>query len=253
MLKYFLIVVAALCSSSALADTGASTDNIASSSGIILSGIMALIYLGSFLSGCYLTWRVIHGIATFEQLKRSSTNPIGQLIVKMVIAGMLLAPSLTVQMGSNTLGLTSGGDYCYAFSSDLSSMASDSATKRILQYSQSGDCFKSATSEYVGKLTEKLADSQKGVVESLLVGKFRVVIGIFQTIAAYFFFTAWFTITKISDGTERQSTYSKQAVIIIVSLLFINMPSLVNWGYDFITWLSGSNGLGDATANFGAK
>ncbi|MGR5368512.1 hypothetical protein [Photobacterium damselae] len=226
---------------------------MAATSGIILSGIMGVIYVGAFLSGCYLTWRVIHGIATFDQLKRSSTNPIGQLITKMVIAGMLLAPSFTVRMGSGTLGLTSGNnDFCYAFSSDLSSVASDSATKRILQYSQSGDCFKSATSEYVSKLTDKLEESQKGAVESLLVGKFRVVIGIFQTIAAYFFFTAWFTITKISDGTERQSTYSKQAVIIIISILFINMPSLVGWGYDFISWLSGSNGLGDGTSSFGA-
>lgn len=244
MFKYFLVIIGALYSSTALA----ATEDMSKSAGIVLSGAMALIYLGAFLGGAYLIWRVIHGIATFDQLKRSSTNPIGQLIIKAIIGGMLLAPALTIQLGSNTLGFTNGNEqYCYAFSSELSAMSSNSKTKGILQYSAPNDCFKTATSGYVQKLTDRLADSQKSAVESLLVGKFRVVIGIFQTIAMYFLFTAWFTITKISDGTERQSSYSKQAVIIMVSLLFINMPSLVEWGYDFITWLSGSAGLGDVT------
>ena len=248
MFKYFLVGIIAFCSSTAMA---ASSDNIAQSSGVILSGIMSLVYLGAFLSGCYLTFGVIQGIATFEQLKRNSSNPVGQLIMKMIIAGVLLAPSAAIQMGSNTLGFTSGGgSYCYAFSDDLKNVSTDSSSKGIVDYSQTGDCFATATSSYVNKLTDKLAASQKDSVKALLVGKIRVVIGIFQTIAAYFFFTAWFTITKISDGTERQSTYAKQAVIIMVSLVFINMPSLVDWGYEFIKWLTGSSGLGGT--NLGA-
>ncbi|PSU89766.1 hypothetical protein [Photobacterium kishitanii] len=200
--------------------------------GSFLSYFIVLIYSVAFMGGAYFILTIIGNLCDFDKFKQRSDSPIRQLFVRGLIAGILMNPSNIIGMVSNSLGYDLNGDasYCFAFSETLQTASSakvDNGSGLNWKYKSHEGCFTSATNSYVKKLTDKINQSEHKKITDLLVGKFRIIVGIFQTIAIYFFFSAWFKIAQISEGKERQTTYGKQIIIIIVSCVFINLPSTI--------------------------
>ncbi|ELP6119033.1 TPA: hypothetical protein I7730_16395 [Vibrio vulnificus] len=247
MFKGGTLALALLATSPAFA----SGDPVAAASiGKEISALMILIYAVSILLGLKILLTIVFDVLNWSRFSQEHANSMRVIVVKAAVAAVLLSPQASIMMISNTLGFSSSMEepYCFAYTNklgqnDFKSLKFD-GTDSLQGDGNVSKCYETASSNYISELKNKMDDAEKNRVEAFLNGNARIVIAIFQVIAAYFYFSAWYTIMQISNGTERQSTYGKQIVIIIVSSGFLNLPHLMLFVSNIILTLRSALGLG---------
>ncbi|MDK9793282.1 hypothetical protein [Vibrio sp. D431a] len=241
MVKIILYLAATLFSFSASANTGGQIPASA-----IVYVLMYSAYMLSVGAGLFALYKLIDGIRNYTDLSQRDEHLSKKLAARLILAGLLLNPQGTVTMVTNTVigddGNKDGQCYAYQmnfdesmtkFQSDIKSIASTNSDpisrvkSRIYNAgSKAGEheCYTEPTSKFVQKLSGELADKESKLFDQLMSTKARFLIGLIQAIGLFFFFNAWIKMWAISEGTERQSTYKGQMLVVAMSSLIINLP-----------------------------
>ncbi|CAH7346726.1 conserved membrane hypothetical protein [Vibrio chagasii] len=218
-------------------------------------------YSISIAGGLFLLYKLIDGIKNYSELSQRDEHLSKKLVVRMMLAGAMLNPQgIVSMMTASTVGddgNLSGQCYAYKMSfdediSDFSTIMRNSSgsggassvkdaiwKKATASDGAKNDCYDKATTDFVNKLSSELHDSERTIFEKLMSEKVRFIVGLIQVIGLFFFINAWFKVWAIAEGTERQSTYKGQAVVIIMSSLIINLPKtavLIINSYSYISF-----------------
>ena len=193
----------------------------------------------SFMFGAALILSIISTLSDFEKFKQRAENPSRQLIVRGLIAAILMNPASSVMVLSETLGfnVTKNNEFCFAYRLDPQTRNHDV----IRQNGETRECYKKATNSLQKQLKDKYETLNSTELSKFFNGKFKLVISIFQVIAMYFYLSAWFKIYSISEGKERQTTYGKQVVVLLFSTVFLNLPTAMDAGYQWLNTLNLNN------------
>ncbi|MGR5269745.1 hypothetical protein ACPV5R_18555 [Vibrio astriarenae] len=231
-------------SSSAIADTAVQSGGKLPASGIIYILIFTA-YSVSVAGGLFLLYKLIDGVRNYSELVKSDPHLSKKIAVRLMLSGALLNPQGLVSMiTASTIGDDGNkAGQCYAYSmdfdmkmdtfSDMLAGASGGVSdvkKNIWSNISSAEktknkCYEEATSAYISMLVKELHKSEQELFDKLMSSKVRFLIGLVQVIGLFFFINAWLKVYAISEGSDRQSTYKGQAVVIIMSSLIINLPN----------------------------
>lgn len=227
-----IIPLVLLFAAPAFADSGQLDINIGKGA----QSFIALFYMVSFMCGAALVLSIISTLSDFEKFKQRAENPSRQLIVRGLIAAILMNPASSVMVLSETLGfnVTNKNEFCFAYQLDPQTKNHDVIKKN----GQTRGCYTKATSSLQKQLEEKYKTLNSTEVSKFFNGKFKLVISIFQVIAMYFYLSAWFKIYSISEGKERQTTYGKQVVVLLFSTVFLNLPTAMDAGYQWLNTIN---------------
>lgn len=228
-----IIPLTILLTSPAFAEKTASASDIMVGKGA--QSFIALFYMVSFICGAALLLSIVSTFADYEKFKQRAENPSRQLIIRALIAGILMNPSTSVMILSETLGfqVNKSNHFCFAY--QLNAVKSGDVIK---QDGTTRECYNTATNNLQSSLKAKYDTLNATELASFLTGKFKIVVTIFQVIAMYFYLSAWFKIYSISEGKERQTTYGKQVIVLLFSTVFLNLPTAMDAGYK---WLNSIN------------
>ncbi|EIO4083903.1 hypothetical protein LQK65_004385 [Vibrio parahaemolyticus] len=199
---------------------------------ISIQSFIGLFYVVSFIVGATILLSIVSTLADFDKFKQRAENPARQLAIRFVIAGILMNPSTSVMVMSETLGFSVSNENQFCFAYNLKPNPTEGG---VITDGSTRQCYKSAATSLQNALKEKHSQLDKSELQTFLQGKFKVVIGVFQVIAMYFYLSAWFKIYSISEGKERQTTYGKQIVVLIFSTVFLNLPSAMEQIYSWIS------------------
>ncbi|HHJ3080188.1 TPA: hypothetical protein ACPVZG_004039 [Vibrio parahaemolyticus] len=199
---------------------------------ISIQSFIGLFYVASFIVGATILLSIVSTLADFDKFKQRAENPARQLAIRFVIAGILMNPSTSVMVMSETLGFSVSNDNQFCFAYNLKPNPTEGG---VVTDGSTRQCYQSAATNLQKALKEKHTQLDESELQKFLQGKFKVVIGVFQVIAMYFYLSAWFKIYAISEGKERQTTYGKQIIVLIFSTLFLNLPAAMEQIY---TWVS---------------
>ncbi|ELP5898569.1 hypothetical protein QTV49_000443 [Vibrio vulnificus] len=199
---------------------------------ISIQSFMGLFYVASFIVGATILLSIVSSLADFDKFKQRAENPARQLAVKFVVAGILMNPSTSVMVMSETLGFSVSNDnqFCFAYN-----LTPNSTEGGVVTDGSTRKCYESAATNLQKALKQKHTQLDESELQKFLQGKFKVVVGVFQVIAMYFYLSAWFKIYAISEGKERQTTYGKQIIVIIFSTLFLNLPAAMEQIYSWVS------------------
>ncbi len=202
-----------------------------SEAGQILQSIVGLFYVCSFICGAILLLGIVSAIADFDRFKQRSENAGRQLVIRFIIAAILMSPNTSIETVSKTLGFDVNEETQFCFSYQLKTSENKNG---VVINGADNNCYRNATNRLAEELRAKYSSLDENALNQFLSGKFKVVVGVFQVIAMYFYFSAWFKIYSISEGKERQTTYGKQIIVMVFSTIFLNLPTALASGYEFI-------------------
>ena len=194
-----------------------------------------LFYVISYISGAALLLSIVSIFGDYDRFKQRAENPSRQIVFRFVIAAVLMNPSVNIKMMSETLGFetSSSNEFCFAYNlvpkgGTDGGIKTDGSTR---------ECYSSNMNKLQSTLLASNENINKDELGDFLNGRFKVVIGVFQIIALYFYLSAWFKIYSISEGKERQTTYAKQLIVIVFSTIFLNLPAAINFTLDWVSSL----------------
>ncbi|KDM90813.1 hypothetical protein [Photobacterium galatheae] len=199
---------------------------------INIQSFIGLFYVVSFIVGATILLSIVSTFADFEKFKQRAENPARQLVVRFIIAGILMNPSTSVMLMSETFGfsVSKESQFCFAYN-----LNPNTAKGGVDTDGKTRECYKTASNNLQELLKEKHTQLTESELQKFLDGRFKVVVGVFQVIAMYFYLSAWFKIYAISEGKERQTSYGKQVIVLLFSTLFLNLPAAMEQIY---LWVS---------------
>ena len=119
---------------------------------ISIQSFIGLFYVASFIVGATILLSIVSTLADFDKFKQRAENPARQLAIRFVIAGILMNPSTSVMVMSETLGFSVSNDNQFCFAYNLKPNPTEGG---VVTDGSTRQCYESAATNLQKALKEK--------------------------------------------------------------------------------------------------